>query len=116
MAQGYEELLREIEARIPHLDPAELAEDEQARPLVVDVRRPEEYVEEHIPGALNLPRDKLEAQIEGYLEQPDKPVVVYCGARGRSTLAAWTLSEMGVDVRVLKGGLAAWKAWRETHR
>ncbi|KPV39657.1 rhodanese [Thiohalorhabdus denitrificans] len=113
MARSYEELLEEIEARVPHLEPGDLPGLEADGALIVDVRRPEEYTEGHILGAVNLPRDKLEAQIEEHLERPHQPVVVYCGGRGRSTLAGWALEEMGVNVRVLHGGLAAWKALQE---
>ena len=111
MAQSYEELLGEIEARLPHLEPGDLPGLEGEGALVVDVRTPEEYANAHLPGAVNLPRDKLEARIADHLGRPDQPVVVYCGGRGRSTLAGWALAEMGVNVRILKGGLGAWKSW-----
>jgi rhodanese-related sulfurtransferase len=75
----------------------------------VDVREPEEHAAEAIPGSINLPRAKLEARIEDYLDRPDQPVVTYCGSRGRSTLAACTLREMGLEAGVLAGGLAAWR-------
>jgi len=108
LAEAYEALLESIEARVPHVGPGELGD--VTDPLLVDVRRPEEYAEEHIPGAISLPRDKLEARIEEHMTNADQTVVVYCGGRGRSTLAGWALTEMGLDARILRGGLTAWRS------
>ena len=107
MAEAYEALLASLEARIPHMEPHEVSELTDA--LLVDVRRPEEHEKDALPGSINVPRDKIEAQIEEQMARPAQPVVVFCGSRGRSTLAGWTLTEMGLDARVLRGGTAAWR-------
>jgi rhodanese-related sulfurtransferase len=44
---------------------------------LVEVLPKEEYDEEHLPGAINLPLRKLEAQATELLDR-DRPVVVYC--------------------------------------
>jgi rhodanese-related sulfurtransferase len=44
---------------------------------VVEVLPQEEYDEEHIPGALNIPVKKLDAETTAVLDK-DNPVVVYC--------------------------------------
>ena len=44
---------------------------------VVEVLPAEEYREDHLPGAINLPLRKLEAEARDRLD-PERPVVVYC--------------------------------------
>ncbi|MFL5842139.1 MAG: rhodanese-like domain-containing protein [Thermoleophilaceae bacterium] len=44
---------------------------------VVEVLPEEEYHEEHLPGALNIPLKKLDAQTTADLDKR-KAVVVYC--------------------------------------
>ncbi len=43
---------------------------------VVEVLAAEEYEEEHLPGAINLPLRKIE-NARAVLN-PDRPVIVYC--------------------------------------
>jgi len=105
----YEALLGYLEATLPHPGPADLSAAPWQGALLVDVRQPDEHATEAIPGSINLPRPKLETQIEDHLAHPDQPVVAYCGNRGRSTLAAWALHQMGLQVGVLAGGLPAWR-------
>jgi rhodanese-related sulfurtransferase len=105
----YEALIERLEAEVPHPGPADLDRAPWDGALLVDVRQPDEHAADAIPGSINLPRPKLEAQIEDHLEHPDQPVVTYCGSRGRSTLAGWALREMGLQAGVLAGGSAAWR-------
>ena len=44
---------------------------------IVDVLPAREYGEEHLPGAVNLPLRKIEADAARALD-PSRPVVVYC--------------------------------------
>lgn len=44
---------------------------------IVEVLPKEEYDEEHLPGAINLPLRKLEEQATEILDR-NRPVVVYC--------------------------------------
>jgi rhodanese-related sulfurtransferase len=44
---------------------------------VVEVLAAEEFEEDHLPGALNIPLRKIEAQARTRLD-PGQPVVVYC--------------------------------------
>lgn len=43
---------------------------------LVEVLPPEEYAEEHLPGAINIPLRRL-AERAGELDR-DRPVIVYC--------------------------------------
>ena len=44
---------------------------------IVDVLPAREYGEDHLPGAVNLPLRKIEADAARALD-PSRPVVVYC--------------------------------------
>jgi rhodanese-related sulfurtransferase len=44
---------------------------------LVEVLGPEEYEEEHLPGAINIPLRKIDALARERLV-PGRPVVVYC--------------------------------------
>jgi rhodanese-related sulfurtransferase len=44
---------------------------------LVEVLPKEEYEEEHLPGAINLPLRRLEAEARDVLDR-DRPIIVYC--------------------------------------
>ena len=76
---------------------------------VIDVRPPEEYVQGHIAGALNIPLDELKTRLQ---ELPhDRAVVAYC--RGPwcvlSFEAVARLRDAGMEARRLEDGLPEWR-------
>lgn len=78
--------------------------------IVLDVRRPEEYGQTHIPGAVLIPLDKLREEARGKLGNSATPILVYCAVGGRSLEAVKILSKMGFkNVVNLRGGIMAWK-------
>jgi rhodanese-related sulfurtransferase len=44
---------------------------------IVEVLPAQEYSEDHLPGAINLPLRKIEAEASQVLD-PSRPVIVYC--------------------------------------
>ena len=77
---------------------------------VLDVRPAEEYAAGHIPGAINVPVEKL----EGFISQlpKRKEVVAYC--RGPYCLMSFEavekLRKRGFRARRLENGLPEWRA------
>jgi rhodanese-related sulfurtransferase len=49
----------------------------EQRAQIVDVLPAREYGEQHLPGAINLPLRRIEAEASQVLD-PSRPVVVYC--------------------------------------
>lgn len=78
---------------------------------LIDVRGARAYAGEgHIPGALLVPLDQLEENVEDLHVRTDQGVLVY----GRETTDGWRagrlLASYGFPtVRVLEGGFAAWR-------
>ena len=80
------------------------------RVLVVDVRDEAAYRKAHVPGAVSIPIDQLDAQAEHLRASGDR-VVTYCGgpAGEAGARAAARLRHLGLgDVWVLDGGLQRW--------
>jgi len=74
--------------------------DRKTDALIIDVREPSEYQSGYIPGAVNIPRGKLEFSIWSYVGYPDKldlkrTIYVYCATASRSALATETLTQLG---------------------
>lgn len=118
MVKSAAELVREANASVDKIGAQEAA------PLVgdddvqfVDVREAEELAAEgRIPGAVHAPRGLLEfyADPQSPYHKPElasgKRLVVYCASGARSSLAAKTLKDMGIDRTAnLMGGFKAWK-------
>ena len=74
----------------------------------IDVRSPGEYAAGHIPGAVNIPMEQIEARIDDLA--PDLPIVLVCQAGKRSRMVAGLLEPCRRDVTVLEGGTVAWAA------
>jgi rhodanese-related sulfurtransferase len=83
--------------------------------FIIDARDPYEYEEGHIPGAINIPYDRVPEYLDQlYNEIPtDQPVIVYCRgpACDFSDQLATELKILGYqDVRVFTGGWEQWTA------
>ena len=77
--------------------------------IILDVRRPDEYAEGHIPGAINVPNEEIgSAEIT---ELPDKSqlILVYCRSGRRSKEASEKLVRLGYTNIVEFGGILDWK-------
>lgn len=73
----------------------------------LDVRQPEEYKDNHIPGATLIPLPDLSGRMAEI--DPKKPTIVYCAIGGRSRVAAQMLAGNGFkEVYNLTGGIKAW--------
>lgn len=76
------------------------------RPLVLDVRQPEEYRNGHIPGAKLIPLGELSRRVK---ELPkDKEIVCVCASGNRSNSAVQILSNAGLNAVNMKGGMFSW--------
>ena len=97
-------------ARVPQIPVAELKRRlEEGGLQVVDVRRPGEYTDGHVPGAASRPLDRLEQDLHGL--DPSRPTAVICAGGYRSSAATGLLRRRGFhDLANVVGGTSAWVA------
>ena len=77
------------------------------RPLVLDVRQPEEYRSGHIAGAKLIPLGQLSRRIK---ELPQsREIVCVCASGNRSGSATRMLANAGLNAFNVKGGMLAWR-------
>lgn len=105
------DLVLEARQYIVEITPKEALTVLDNKPLVVDVREPEEYLQGHIPFAINIPRGVLEFRMsqEPNLIDRQRSLLIYCKTSGRAALAARSLGNLGFsDVKSIAGGFDAW--------
>jgi rhodanese-related sulfurtransferase len=77
--------------------------------LVVDVRPPSEYETSHIPDAINLPLDQIDAHLTQFANRADARILLICQSGARVIRCERTLAGAGLDgTLVLDGGMSAW--------
>jgi len=62
---------------------------------VIDVRSEGEFQERHLPGAVNVPLDRLRAEIPRLAPNKDLPLLLHCLSGGRSGIGKASLRRMG---------------------
>ena len=83
-----------------------LARPDGKRPLLLDVRNPDEYDRCCIAGAVLIPLGELGRRLG---EVPrGRDIVVYCHHGMRSLNAAAMLAQAGIEAASLRGGIDAW--------
>ncbi len=80
--------------------------------VLIDVRSPAEFAAGHIPGAINIPVDQVEARIGEIDKLRGKgEIVLYCRSGRRAGVAAGVLESRGYrGLRHLDGDFPAWQA------
>jgi len=110
---SYDALLQDLRTKTPEIDVAGLQgalERSGDKPVLVDCREGNEFAAGVIPGALLIPRGRLEQRIEKNVPDHAREIVIYCESGNRSLFGQRTLAEMGYsNVRSLAGGFSAWK-------
>ncbi|OJV66354.1 MAG: CoA-disulfide reductase [Clostridiales bacterium 38-18] len=74
-------------------------------PIIIDVRTEEEFAYGAYPGAINIPLDELESQVDD-LGSSDRQITLYCASGARSAYAVQILKAYGFTNLENGGGLA----------
>lgn len=77
--------------------------------IILDVRRPDEFAEGHIPNAINVPNETIGTVEIPQLPRKDQLILVYCRSGRRSKEAAAKLVQLGYTSIVEFGGILDWK-------
>lgn len=79
-------------------------------PLIIDVRKPDEFVTGHVPGARNIPHSDMDARLDELRGNEHEEVVVYCESGRRAAIAQKILEQSGfTKVRHLEGDMKSWR-------
>jgi rhodanese-related sulfurtransferase len=94
---------------IPEIDPATLAArlsgPPESRPVLLDVRFPEEHAYVALPGSVLIPLPELDERAEELEAFRGRPVVVYCHHGVRSLDGTAYLLARGLEAVSLRGGI-----------
>ncbi|MDB6137602.1 MAG: rhodanese [Verrucomicrobiaceae bacterium] len=100
--------------------PAEVQKRWHGDVLWIDARLREQFQEEHVPGALLLNEQELDALLTEHIEilqDNKKPVVIYCDGKAchaSRKMRLYLMEHLAMnDVWVLTGG---WPAWKAAHK
>jgi len=98
---------------IQSIDALELITENESNKdfVIIDVRSPEEYSENHIKNALNI---NYSQNFEQEIEKLDKnkKYLIYCRSGHRSSNATKIMIKSGFkDIHNLSGGIRKWKSY-----
>ena len=88
--------------------------EEQSDYLIVDVRRPDEFAEGHIAGAINVPNETIGEEAAEALPDKDRYLFIYCRSGRRSKEASQVLVDLGYTNVYEFGGIIDWTGEIET--
>ena len=63
---------------------------------LLDVRSPEEFSQNHVPGAVNIPLDQITNRLDE-IESMKSPIIAYCRSGNRSEMATSILKQHGYE-------------------
>ncbi len=90
----------------PIVSVSQLRNQASAAALLVDVRSGTEFAAGHIPGAVNIPMEQIEARLDDL--GVHVPLVLICQAGKRARMTAALLAPCQREITVLEGGTKAW--------
>ena len=73
--------------------------------ILLDVRRADEFAAGHIPGAVNLPNEKIGTEEIASLPNKNQTIYIYCRSGNRSKKAADKLLALGYTSLIEFGGI-----------
>jgi phage shock protein E len=107
----FQKMADEARARVSEVAPSDVDALVAKGAIALDIRDKEEHDADHIPGALNISRGKLEMNIEAKIPDLDATILCYCNANNRGALSADSLRAMGYkNAKFIAGGLKAYRA------
>ena len=87
----------------------ERSANKDATMVILDVRTPDEFAQGHVPGAINIPHDKLADRVDELTGAKNKDIVLYCRSGRRAGMAADTLKANGFSKLLhLEGDMIKW--------
>ena len=91
------------------MDEAVTMMEEETDYIILDVRRPDEFADKHIPNAINVPNETISEDEIPQLLDKDQIILVYCRSGNRSKQASKKLAALGYTRVYEFGGINDWK-------
>ena len=82
--------------------------EEESGYLIVDLRRPDEFAEGHIEGAINVPNEGIAEEMPEELPDKNQLLLIYCRTGRRSKEASEKLAKIGYKNVYEFGGINTW--------
>ena len=76
--------------------------------VLLDVRSKDEFREGHIEGAVNIPLQVLDYEVENEIPEKDQIIVLYCRSGVRTLTAAEILKDLDYTEVYDMGGIISW--------
>lgn len=92
--------------KTPSISTGELENNLSTKPLIIDVREPNEFKGGHIPGSKNVPLSKV-----GNFKSKER-IYVVCATGMRSKRATKQLISQGYDAVNVSRGMSTWTGSR----
>lgn len=78
--------------------------------VVIDVCEPDEFAQEHLVGAKNLPLGQFEEKLTSLVKNKENPLILVCASGKRSGRAVSVAKKLGyANAQSMAGGNKAWK-------
>ena len=90
------------------MDEAIVMMEEESGYIILDVRTPEEFAAQHIPGAINVANETIGTEEIPDLPDKEQLILVYCRSGNRSKQASEKLVALGYTNIVEFGGINDW--------
>ena len=90
------------------MDEAVVMMEQEQGYIILDVRRPDEFAEGHIPNAINIANESIGTDEIAQLPDKDQLILVYCRSGRRSKEASEKLVKLGYTNIVEFGGILDW--------
>lgn len=90
------------------MDEAVKMMEEETDYIILDVRTPEEFVQKHIPKAINIPNETIGDAAISELPRKEQKIFVYCRSGNRSKQASEKLAASGYTNVYEFGGINEW--------
>jgi rhodanese-related sulfurtransferase len=100
------------EEKIAWISPYELGDQlaSNAVTYLIDVRSESEYEDGHVPASLNVPGGQAVQRADDFVAVKNGRIVFISNQSARAVMAAYWYRQMGFrDVKVLQGGIEAWR-------
>lgn len=102
--------------RLSQVNPATAREWLNKGALVIDVRSEAEYRDQHLPGTINIPVDRLGDEIARQAPNKEQPLLLHCRSGTRSGMGTSALKKMGYQHVFNLGSYGQAEGILEAHR